>query len=169
MEQQSRSNTNVTHQIATHLTSSIKPAHALGLLTLNPGPPSTCPSPFSTPSVAESVEFTETNPKGIDAIEQQAPDTVMNDTESESEKEETPAGAALSVPLKQVILKQVIFSIPIIFDRYRKHNFSKICTRLKAGQGWYKISKRRLLVVFDLLRRPKRVFSIFQIRKDVFW
>jgi hypothetical protein len=118
MEQQSRSNTNVTHQIATHLTSSIKPAHALGLLALNPAPPSTCPSPFSTPSVADSLEFTETNPAAVidkeaSASEQEAPDTVMNDTESESDKEETAAGAALSVPLKEVILKQVIF-----FDTY---------------------------------------------------
>ncbi len=60
---------------------------------------SSAASPFSTPSVAESVEFTETNPKGIDAMEQEAPpmdqdasgDPGMNDTESDSEKEQTPA------------------------------------------------------------------------------
>jgi hypothetical protein len=56
--------TNVTNQQATHLTSSIKPVHLSGLLALNPGPPSTSSS-FSTPSVADSVEFTETNPAAV--------------------------------------------------------------------------------------------------------
>ena len=63
---------------------------------------------FSTPSVAGSLEFTETNAEGIDASEQQAPmmdqDAVVNDTESESDKEETPAGAASSVLMQQVCL-----------------------------------------------------------------
>ncbi len=71
--------------------------------------PSPCSSAFYTPSVADSVEFTETNPEalhglglGIDAIEQKAPAIdKMNDTESESEIEEISAGAASSVQLKQ--------------------------------------------------------------------
>jgi hypothetical protein len=103
MEQQIRSNTtNSTNHQATHKTSSIKPAHLWGLLDLNPGQPSHSLSPFSTASVADSVEsaeYTETNPKGIDAMEQEAPpidqdapgDPNMNDTESDSDKEETPA------------------------------------------------------------------------------
>ena len=70
-------------------------------------------SALSTPS----VEFTETNPEalrglglGIDAIDQKAPgDTVMNDTESESEVGEISAGAALSVPMQQVCLFFFIF------------------------------------------------------------
>ena len=132
MEQQSRSNaTNATNHQATEKTStadktsSIKPVHLLGLLDLNRDAPSpyllglldlnrgaSSPSlsPFSTPSVADSVEFTETNPEalhglglGIDAIEQKAPgDAVVNDTESEGEGEEIFAGAALAVPMQQV-------------------------------------------------------------------
>ena len=70
MEQQSRSKTthttNATNDQDAKKTSSIKPVHTLGLLALNPGPPSTSSSPFSTPSVADSVEFTETNPAAID-------------------------------------------------------------------------------------------------------
>ena len=128
MEQQSRSTartnttnatnaTNVTHQIATHLTSSIKPVHLSGLLALNPAPPSTCPSPFSTPSVADSLEFTETNPAAVidkeaSAIEE-APDTVMNDTESESEIEQISTGAASSVQMRQVCL--------FIFEKFSFH------------------------------------------------
>jgi hypothetical protein len=115
MEQQSRSNatnaSDATNNQAADKTSSITPEHIFGLLALNPGPPSPCSS-FSTPSVADSVEFTETKPEalaglglGIDAIEQKAPgNAVMNDTESESDKEETPAGGVLSVPLNQVCL-----------------------------------------------------------------
>jgi hypothetical protein len=62
-------------------------------------------SPFSTPSVTESFEFTETNPQGIDVIDKEAPgDTVMNDTESESEMEQISTDASLSVPLQQVCL-----------------------------------------------------------------
>ena len=111
MEQQSRSNaTNATKDQDTKKTSSIKPVHALGLLALNPGPPSTSSSPFSTPSVADSVEFTETNPAGV--IDKEAPvkdtqapgDTVMNDTESESEIEQISTGAASSVVTQQVCL-----------------------------------------------------------------
>jgi hypothetical protein len=122
MEQQSRSNatnasdatnaTNATNHQAADKTSRIKPVHLLGLLDLNRGAPSPSLSPFSTASVADSVEsaeYTETNPKGIDAMEQEAPAieqkapgyTGMNDTESESEIEEISAGAASSVQLKQ--------------------------------------------------------------------
>lgn len=122
MEQQIRSNTtnatnvtNSTNHQATHKTSSIKPAHLWGLLDLNPGQPSHSLSPFSTASVADSVEsaeYTETNPKGIDAMEQEAPpidqdapgNAVMNDTESESEIEESSAVGVLSVPLNQVCI-----------------------------------------------------------------
>ena len=117
MEQQSRSKTthttnatNATKDQDAKKTSSIKPVHALGLLALNPGPPSTSSSPFSTPSVADSVEFTETNPAGVmhkqaPAKDQQAPiDTVMNDTESESEMEQISTGAASSVVTQQVCL-----------------------------------------------------------------
>ena len=111
MEQQSPSNstnaTNATHNQAADKTSTIKPVHALGLLALNPGPPLPCSS-FSTPSVADSVKFTETNSESlrglsIDAIDKDAcGDTVMNDTESESE--EIPAGGASSVVMQQVCL-----------------------------------------------------------------
>lgn len=119
LEQQSRSNTtnainatNVTHHQATYKTSSIKPVHAFGLLALNPGQSSTSSSPFSTPSVADSVEsaeFTETNPAGVidkqaPEKDQQAPGTVMNDTESESEMEQVSTGAASSVVTQQVCL-----------------------------------------------------------------
>ena len=113
MEQQSRSKTthttNATNDQDAKKTSSIKPVHALGLLALNPGPPSPCSS-FSTPSVADSVEFTETNPAAVmhkqaPAKDQQAPiDTVMNDTESESEMEQISTGAASSVVTQQVCL-----------------------------------------------------------------
>ena len=92
---------------------------------------SSAASPFSTPSVAESVEFTETNPKGIDAMEeeappidQDAPGDIMNDTESESEDGEICAGAASSVPLKQVQP----------FHFFRKVVFSKICTSLSVAK-----------------------------------
>ena len=121
--------TNVTHHLAAHLTSSIKPVHLSGLLALNPGPPSTSSS-FSTPSVAESAEFTETNPEalrglGIDASEQEAPDNSgMPDAADESEMEQNSTGAALSVPLQQVCLisktKLFVFSNPkrCDFDPY---------------------------------------------------
>ncbi len=81
--------------------------HILGLLALNPGSPSSCSS-FSTPSVAESVRLTDYGPElllgsEIDAVDNQAPnDTVMNDTESESEIQEISAGADLSVPIQEV-------------------------------------------------------------------
>ena len=123
MEQQSRSNatnaTNATNNQAADKTSSIKPVHGLGLLALNPGPHSTSSSPFSTPSVADSVEFTETNPAGVidkevTVKDQQAPgDTVMNDTESESEMEQISTGAASSVVTQQVCL--------FIFEKLRFH------------------------------------------------
>jgi hypothetical protein len=75
-----------------------------------PSRASSSASDFSTPSVADSVEFTETNPAGV--IDKEAPvkdtqapvDTVMNDTESESEIEEISAGGVLSVPLNQVCI-----------------------------------------------------------------
>ena len=119
MEQQSRSKTthttnatNATKDQDAKKTSRIKPVHALGLLALNPGPPSTSSSPFSTPSVADSVEsaeFTKTNPAalrglGIDASDKDAPGTVMNDTESESDMEQVSTGAASSVVTQQVCL-----------------------------------------------------------------
>jgi hypothetical protein len=72
---------------------------------------SSAASPFSTPSVAESVEFTETNPKGIDAMEQEAPPIqqdapgdIMNDTESESEDGEISAGGNFARFMAQVCL-----------------------------------------------------------------
>jgi hypothetical protein len=91
------------------------------------------------------VEHNEANLQGIDAVDKAAPvmdqkapgDTAMNDTESESDREEVSAGAALSVPLNQVI-----FSICI--RMLRKRNFSKICTSLRDGQDRYKISKKQL-------------------------
>ena len=126
MEQQSRSKTthatnatNATKDQDAKKTSRIKPVHALGLLALNPGPPSTCPSPFSTPSVADSLEFTETNPAAVidkeaTVKDTQAPgDTVMNDTESESEMEQISTGAASSVVTQQVCL--------FIFEKLRFH------------------------------------------------
>ncbi len=66
--------------------------------------PSPCSSAFYTPSVADSVEFTETNPVGIDAIGQEAPAIgqeasaidKMNDTESESEGGEICTGGDIS-------------------------------------------------------------------------
>ena len=133
MEQQSRSTakTNATNDQDAKKTSSIKPVHALGLLALNPGPPSTSSSPLSTPSVAESAEFTETNPEalrglGIDASEQEAPDNSgMPDAADESEMEQNSTGAALSVPLQQVCLisktKLFVFSKPksCVFDLYQ--------------------------------------------------
>jgi hypothetical protein len=147
MEQQSRSNaTNATNHQATEKTStadktsSIKPVHLLGLLDLNRGAPSPylfglldinrgAPSPslspFSTPSVAESVEFTETNPEalhglglGIDAIEQKASGNMgINDTESEGEGEELSAGGASSVQLKQVCLLSKSCVLKISFSK----------------------------------------------------
>ncbi len=119
LEQQSRlasatnatSTTNATMDQGAAKTSRIKYEHALALLALNSGPPSSFSS-FSTPSVADSVEsaeFTETNPAalrglGIDAIDKDAPRTVMNDTESESDMEQGSTGAASSVVTQQVCL-----------------------------------------------------------------
>ena len=100
------------------------------------GMPSIASSPASvlslTHSVAESVEFSETNPEalgglglGIDAIEQKAPgDAVVNDTESEGEGEEISTGAALAVPMQQVCLSskscvlKFSFSKSCVFDPY---------------------------------------------------
>lgn len=72
--------------------------------TAMPSMASSPASALSTPSVPESVEFTETNPEalrglglGIDVIEQEAPsDMVMNDTESESEGGEISTGGEIS-------------------------------------------------------------------------
>jgi hypothetical protein len=73
--------------------------------------PSSSVSEFSTPSVAESVEFAETNPEalrglGIDVIEQEAPrDTTMNDTESDSEMEQISTDATLvPIPVQQACI-----------------------------------------------------------------
>ncbi len=79
------------------------------------GMPSMASSPASalslTHSVAESVEFTETNPEalhglglGIDAIEQKAPDMGINDTESEGEGEEISAGGNFALFMAQVCI-----------------------------------------------------------------
>ena len=91
---------NVNNDRATDKTSKINISHALALCSIKKefnekewiekefyGPHSTCSSPFSTPSVADSVEFTETNPASV--IDKQAPasDTAMLETESESEME----------------------------------------------------------------------------------
>jgi hypothetical protein len=102
MQTESLSNptTNATNHQPVDKSSRITPEHIFGLLALNPGSPSSCSS-FSTPSVADSVEFTETNPEDINAIDKKARvidqkathDTVMNDTESESEIQEISAGA----------------------------------------------------------------------------
>ena len=94
------------HQAADK-TSSIEPAHLLGLLDLNRGAPSPCLSP--TASVADSVEFTETNPAAV--IEKAAPasdlqsqdDTVMNEIEPESEMELVSTAAASSAPMLEVV------------------------------------------------------------------
>ena len=109
MDKESLSNvtTNTTNHHPVDKSSRIKPVHILGLLALNPGSPSSCSS-FSTPSVAESVRLTDYGPElllgsEIDAVDNQAPnDTVMNDTESESEIQEISAGADLSVPIQEV-------------------------------------------------------------------
>jgi hypothetical protein len=61
-----------------------------------------------TASVADSVEFTETNPaavieKAAPASDQQAPDdTVMNDIEPEADIEEFSTAAPSSAPTQQV-------------------------------------------------------------------
>ena len=91
---------------ATDKTSSIEPAHLLGLLDLNRGASSPCLS--RTASVADSVEFTETNPaavieKAAPASDLQAPDdTVMNDIEPEADIEEFSTAAPSSAPTQQV-------------------------------------------------------------------
>ncbi len=140
MEQKNRSNTTNASDATNatnHQTSRIKPVHLLGLLDLNHGAPSPSSSPFPTASVADSVEFTETNPNGIEVMEQDTPvidqdaprQAVMNDTKSDSDKEETPAGGVLSVPLNQVCifhfyLKMQLFVFEIAtfrtFDTVRK-------------------------------------------------
>jgi hypothetical protein len=141
MEQQSRSNTtnatNSTNHQATHKTSSIKPAHLWGLLDLNPGQPSHSLSPFSTASVADSVEsaeYTETNSKGIDSMEQEAPpidkdasgDPGMNDTESEDEGEEISTGGVLSVPVNQVCLFSFFENTTFRFLKFEKTSFGHV-------------------------------------------
>ena len=113
MEQQSRSNasnattaTNATNHQAADKTSRIEPAHLLGLLTLNSVPP----SPFSTASVADSVEFTETNPEvlrglGIDT-DNDAPasdkdksgDMDILEVADESEMQQSSTSAQLPAP-----------------------------------------------------------------------
>jgi hypothetical protein len=100
MQTKSLSNptTNATNHQPVDKSSRITPEHTFGLLALNPGSPSSFSS-FSTPSVAESVRLTDYGPElllgsEIDAVDKQAPnDTVMNDTESESEIQEISAGA----------------------------------------------------------------------------
>ena len=117
---------NVNNDRATDKTSKINISHALALCSIKKefnekewiekefyGPHSTCSSPFSTPSVADSVEFTETNPAAV--IDKQAPasdmppfsapgDTAMLETESESEMEVNSTGTSSSVLMKQVCL-----------------------------------------------------------------
>ena len=111
VEQQSRSKTtHTTKDQDAKKTSSIKPVHALGLLALNPAPPSTSSSPFSTPSVADSVEFTETNPAAVmekeaPVSEQQAPvDSGMPDTVGASQTEEISKGGNFALFMAQVCL-----------------------------------------------------------------
>ena len=90
-----------------------------------PSRASSSASDFSTPSVADSVEFTETNPAGVidkeaPAKDTQAPgDTVMNDTESESEMEQISTGAASSVLTQQVCL--------LIFEKLRFRSGTNLC------------------------------------------
>ena len=115
MEQQSRSNatiasdaTNATNNQAADKTSSMQPVHIMGLLDLNRGAPSPSLSGFSAASVAESVEFTETNPavvidKEAPASEEQAPlDSGMPDAADESEMQEISTGGALADPMQEV-------------------------------------------------------------------
>ena len=93
------------HQAADK-TSRIEPAHLMGLLALNSVPP----SPISTASVADSVEFTETNPEvlrglGIDT-DQAAPasdkdksgDMDILEVADESEMQQSSPGADLPAP-----------------------------------------------------------------------
>jgi len=115
MEQQSRSNTtnatnatNATNDQAAKKTSSIKPQHIFGLLALKSCPPSTCSSPFSTPSVADSVEFTETNPaalmeKEAPVSEQKAPGgSDMSNAAVASQTEEISTGGNFALFMAQV-------------------------------------------------------------------
>ena len=113
MQQQSHSNaskattaTNATNYESTDKTSRIEPPHAFGLMTLNSVPS----SPFSTASVADSVEFTETNPEvlrglGIDT-DQAAPasdkdksgDMDILEVADESEMQQSSPGAEVPAP-----------------------------------------------------------------------
>jgi hypothetical protein len=112
MEQQSHSNaaneTNATNNQAADKTSSIQPVHLMGLLDLNRGAPSPCLSPFSAASVAESVEFTQTNPAAVvdkeaPASEQEAPlDSAMPDAEGASQIEEISTGGNFALFMAQV-------------------------------------------------------------------
>ncbi len=73
-------------------------------------------SEFSTPSVADSVEFIETNPEAlrglglnIDSNDKQAPgDVVINDSESESEGREISADAVPSTLIQQLCLQTLV-------------------------------------------------------------
>jgi hypothetical protein len=135
MEQQSRLNgaSATSGKQAADSTSRIKPAHALGLLALNgektdvpsnamsplsawaakinamdtgvPSRASSSASDFSTPSVADSVEFTETNPEamrglglGIDENDKAA---------HESEKQDISGVSTPSAPMQQLCLEKL--------------------------------------------------------------
>jgi hypothetical protein len=104
---------NVNNDRVTDKTSKINISHALALCSIKKefnekewiekeflGPHSNGSSPFSTPSVADSVEFTETNPAAFSA----PGDTAMLETESESEMEANSTGTSSSVLMKQVCL-----------------------------------------------------------------
>jgi len=106
---------NVKNDRVADKTSKINISHALALCSIKKefnekewiekeflGPHSNGSSPFSTPSVADSVEFTETNPAAFSA----PGDTAMLETESEfeSEMEANFTGTSSSVLMKQVCL-----------------------------------------------------------------
>ena len=119
---------NVNNDRATDKTSKINISHALALCSIKKefnekewiekefyGPHSNCSSPFSTPSVADSVEFTETNPASVidkqaPASDQQAPgDSVMPDAADGSKIEEFSTGAKFALFMTQVCLSFLKF------------------------------------------------------------
>jgi hypothetical protein len=86
--------------------------------TVMPSMVSSSVSPFSTPSVAESVEFTETNPQDIDVIDKESSgDTVMNVI-----VHNRVTGRFLE--FSNVYFRKVVVSIRIIFDTDRERIFS---------------------------------------------
>jgi hypothetical protein len=114
---------NVNNDRVADKTSKINISHALALCSIKKefnekewiekeflGPHSNCSSPFSTPSVADSVEFTETNPSAVidkqaPASDQQAPgDSVMPDAADGSKITEISTGGNFTLFMTQVCL-----------------------------------------------------------------